>query len=96
MTSTPRLTDHARQRCYEMDVPTRRAKGAVQSPQMTYPVRDGRLVAISHDEPRLAVVFEEGEPAVIVTVLAATFRETTRGRDGGVVVVNAETDGVAA
>lgn len=75
MSATPVLTDHARSRCREMGVSTKRAKRVVADPSITYRgslrYRPGRRVAVSAADT-IAVVFEpgrHGHPPVIVTVL---------------------------
>lgn len=84
MTSTPRLTHHARERCAEMGLSTKVAKAIVQRPTMTYPSRsrDGHmaLIATSVHVPEYAVVFLPEDPPLILTVV---FREQrTYVRDG--------------
>lgn len=72
MSDTPVLTDHARSRCREMGVSTKRAKRVVADPSITYRgslrYRPGRRVAVRCDDS-IAVVFEPGDPARIITVL---------------------------
>ena len=69
--STPRLTDHARERAEEMDIRTRRVKNAVRNPDLAYASKD-RMVAVDNDEPPIAVVYLPGDPPVVVTVLWRT------------------------
>ena len=54
---TPRLTDHARQRCQEMGVATKRVKRILRDPDMGYTAREGRHIAWRRDDPTIAVVF---------------------------------------
>lgn len=70
--ATPRLTHHARQRCAEMGIGTRVAKRIVQQADCRRPSRDGATVATCEAYPEYAVVFEAGEPNVIITVVFRT------------------------
>jgi hypothetical protein len=70
---TPRLTHHARQRCAEMGVSTKRVKRIVQDPDTVRSCRYGNLLAVSDAEPDLAVVYEDVDgQAVVITVLYRT------------------------
>lgn len=74
---TPRLTLHARQRCQEMGVRTRRVKQILRCPTMTYSSRGGQ-VAWSAADPGIAVVFvADGAQLLAVTVVPRTY-ETYR------------------
>lgn len=73
---TPRLTHHARQRCQEMGLTTKRAKRVVQNADVVYPGRPtacGELtsVALWDEDPEIAVVFvpDDERGARILTVL---------------------------
>lgn len=71
---TPRLSDHARQRCAEMKVNTKVAKRVWQNRSVCREDVDGRLLVTSVDYPDwLAVVARaELEDPVIVTLLRRT------------------------
>lgn len=79
--TTPRLSYHARQRCAEMGVTTKRAKRIVQDPDLVRPAQ-GALMAVSDADPDIAVVFTEETPPTIITVVWRTYetydRETYR------------------
>lgn len=77
--STPRLTNHARQRCAEMDVCTKRAKRIAQDPDVTRPSGKGILAKADFD-PEIAVVYVEQDDGqrVILTVLLNTTEVYTR------------------
>lgn len=72
---TPRLTEHARERCAEMGLTTKRAKRVVQNPDVVYPGRRGEgadpdaYIALSDEDTEIAVVFVPEEPPRIITVL---------------------------
>jgi hypothetical protein len=69
--STARLTDHARLRCAQMGIGTKRAKRVVAHRLQTYtdPVRNGLLV--TSDDPDIAVVWDP-RTNLILTVLWRT------------------------
>ena len=68
--STPRLTDHARQRCEEMGITTKRVKRIVSDPHSNRCTRDDRWVAVRDDDPEISVVYVKGpEYPIVVTVL---------------------------
>lgn len=68
-----RLSDHARERCAEMGLPTRVAKRIVRSHDMSWAGAAGRTVAVSSAFPDLAVVYAAKiDPPVVVTVLWRT------------------------
>lgn len=79
---TPRLSNHARQRCEEMDVRTKRAKRIVQDPDIVRPCSHGHLMAVSDADPDIAVVFhldgDDDECPTIITVLPRTYEEYER------------------
>lgn len=77
---TPRLTHHARQRCEEMDVRTKRVKRIVRDPDLDRPSVAQRRIATRDDDPGLAVVYAEGEDGtpVIITVLPHVQEEYDR------------------
>lgn len=74
---TPRLTDHARERCVEMAVRTKVVKSILRDPDLDVPSSDrypGFRVATSRSHPDYAVpyfVADDGVP-VAVTVLFNT------------------------
>lgn len=64
------LTPHARERCAEMGVVTKRAKRIAADPDTTYGNPDERgVVATREDDPEIAVVVRRGR---IITVLWRT------------------------
>jgi hypothetical protein len=70
---TPRMTEHARQRCCEMGVRTKIAKAIVRTAHTVYqghPKHGENWIAKSERHPEYAVAFiiEDGHP-VICTVL---------------------------
>lgn len=71
---TPRLSDHARLRCIQMEVNTKRAKRIVQHPSMVIPgppSNKDSFIATSADDKELQVAYaidEDGRP-IIITVL---------------------------
>jgi hypothetical protein len=71
---TPRMTEHARQRCQEMGVRTKIAKAIVRTAHTVYqghPKHGENWIAKSQQHPEYAVAFildENGHP-VICTVL---------------------------
>jgi hypothetical protein len=78
---TPKLSEHARRRCVEMDVVTKRVKRLVANPDIIYRGSDYGLntfIAMSAADPEIAAVFAEATPRVIVTVLWRTPEEYTR------------------
>lgn len=67
---TPRLTEHARQRCAEMGVGTKRAKRVVRSPDVCYPgTHQGELVCYRDDDSIACAFVETDGRRVILTVL---------------------------
>lgn len=82
--ATPRLTDHARQRCVEMGISTGRVKRVVADPDVSYP--GGRehanscRVAYRGDDPAIAVVYftDDDEVPVVASVLWRTAKTYTR------------------
>lgn len=70
---TPKLTNHARQRCSEMGVATKRAKRIARDPDITRPSGAGILAKADHD-PEIAVVYADDPDGsrVILTVLPNT------------------------
>jgi hypothetical protein len=67
--ATPRLSQHARDRCGEMGVGTKRAKRIVRDPDLTRPAAPNRA-ALRDDDPELLVVYsDDTQPPTIVTVL---------------------------
>lgn len=67
---TPRLTDHARQRCQEMQVATKRVKRLVRCADLRYAAKDDCWIAVCDADPEIAVVFKyDGELPIVITVL---------------------------
>jgi hypothetical protein len=69
---TPKLTHHARQRCLEMGVTTKRVKRMVRQPDVDRPSRGRRRIAVRDDDPAIACVYEQDEPPLVITVLWRT------------------------
>lgn len=67
---TPRLTEHARQRCREMDVRTKRVKRVLRAPEIVYPSDrvDDALVAVG-DGLAIPYLTDAGGTPVALTVL---------------------------
>ena len=75
---TPRLTEHARQRCLEMGVLTKRVKDILRRPTMTYVSRDGHI-AWSAADPSIAVIYtDDGPVRVAITVVPRTYDDYVR------------------
>lgn len=73
---TPRLTHHARERCAEMEIPTKVAKQIAQRGEVRYPGTRGReggdtRVVLWSGEPEYCVVMD-AEESVVITVLFRT------------------------
>lgn len=67
---TPRLTEHARQRCEEMGIKTERVKRVVQDPTLSYASKHGYCVVCRTDEPAFRVVIDKRpEETVVITVI---------------------------
>jgi hypothetical protein len=80
---TPRLTNHARNRCAEMGLSTKVAKAIVQNPTITRPSRNAKgesaTIATSKHVPEYAVVYVmDGDTPIILTVVFATTANYTR------------------
>lgn len=84
--STPKLTRHARERCREMGISTRRAKRVVQHQTTTYPSTgsghsNNGLVVLSAGEPEIAVVWDP-PTNTILTVIPRVQEDYIRLSDG--------------
>jgi len=77
---TPRLTEHARQRCAEMHVETKRVKRLLQRPTLTYSTHSDRLMATSEADPEIAVVYANSPDGTVtvITVLLRSYDEYKR------------------
>lgn len=84
--STPRLSIHARARCVEMEVSTKRVKRIVINADVRYQQSTGVTIARWDEDPTLAVVYVPGAPPVVVTVVFATPEEYVRDGSSFVVV----------
>lgn len=73
---TPQLTEHARERCAEMGIVTKRVKRVARMPDLAYASRENRRVLCRLDEPDFRVVVNE--EGLIVTVLLWTYDTYTR------------------
>jgi hypothetical protein len=93
---TPRLTDHARERCVQMEISTKVAKRIWQHRTLKRPMcadADGldtdRVLVTAADYPEYVVVVDEkgwfgqGGPPVIVTVLFNCEGRFVRDEHGG-------------
>lgn len=76
--ATPRLTFHARERCREMGIRTKRVKDIVRMPDLVRTAQDGNLIAVTDNEPDIAVVYSPEEPPVIISVLWRTYQDYER------------------
>lgn len=80
---TPRLTDHARQRCTEMGISTKVAKRIVQHPSLVYgqgpPYPPEHHIVKSDTEPRYAVVWDERTDCIVTVIFNA---QDFRARNG--------------
>jgi hypothetical protein len=72
--TTARLTNHARQRCDEMRVQTKRVKRLVREPDITRTSYDGRWLAVSDRDPEIAVVYAK-HPDGTCTVITVLYRQ---------------------
>lgn len=84
--ATPRLSAHARERCEQMGISTKRAKRVVQDPVMTLPGGLGHPEfyqrVIGEDYEIMVVINPTVEPVEIVTVLWRTYDDYDRRNDG--------------
>jgi hypothetical protein len=78
---TPRLSEHARVRCGEMGVGTKRVKAIVRTADVRRPSR-GLVMATRKDEPDIAVLYEDSDPPVVVSVLWRTADDYVRKGSG--------------
>lgn len=64
---TPRLSDHARQRCAERGIGTKRVKRVMRAPDVNRTTWGDRWIATSATDPNLIVVYvyRDGVPTVI-------------------------------
>lgn len=77
---TPRLTEHARERCEEMGITTDRVKRVVRDPHLAYDSKNGYRVVCRSDEPTFRVVISERpDETVVVTVIWWTSEQYERG-----------------
>ena len=77
---TPRLSQHARQRCDEMHVGTKRVKRLLRSPDVVRCSYNDRYLAVSDADPEIAVVFAKHPDGTctVITVLYRTYEDYTR------------------
>jgi len=80
---TPQLSGHARKRCIELGVSTRRAKRVVQTRSTTYANTDtnNALVCQSAADPDITVVWDQSRNQII-TVLPRIAEPYVRTADG--------------
>lgn len=69
---TARMSHHARVRCGEMGVSTKIAKRMVEDHDVAWTNADGLTVATSDRHPEVTVVFADGAPPTVVTVVWRT------------------------
>jgi hypothetical protein len=86
---TPRLTQHARERCAEMEISTKVAKHIVKHADIVRPGRPGtnRMVSVSDLHPEYIVVHTTDEPPVIITV---SFRNGIEYERNGAIYIPVE------
>jgi hypothetical protein len=80
MEATPRLTLHARERCAEMGISTKRAKRVVKERRLVYISNldhDNDAFVVMSDDPDICVVWKE-HTNLILTVLPRTQEEYVR------------------
>jgi len=70
---TARLTQHARQRCDEMRVGTKRVKQLLRNPDVVRCSYNDRWLAVSDADPEIAVVFAR-QPDGTCTVITVLYR----------------------
>ena len=77
---TARLTNHARQRCDEMRINTKRVKNLVRNPDITRTSYMDRWLAVSDRDPEIAVVYakQPDGTCTVITVLYRQYDEYTR------------------
>lgn len=80
---TPQLSPHARARCTQMGLNTKRAKRVLQNADVrraaNTPVsRGNRMLAKWDGDPEICVVYEPGDPDVIITVIWNTGEKYVR------------------
>ena len=71
---TARMSEHARRRCVEMQVTTKRVKHLLRNPDITRTTYDGRLLAVADSDPEIAVVFARA-PDGTCTVVTVLYRQ---------------------
>ncbi len=85
MKNTPKMTVHARVRCAELGISTKRAKRIVQHRSGTYPSSNGHsnngVVVFSASDSEIAVVWDE-ERNEILTVLPRVQETYVRTSNG--------------
>lgn len=82
---TPKMTAHARVRCVELGITTKRAKQIVRCRTSTYPSPYGHsnngVMVMSASDPEIAVVWDP-DTNHILTVLPRTSEKYVRTTDG--------------
>ena len=71
---TAKLSEHARRRCLEMHVTTKRVKKLVRQPDITRTSYNGRWLAVSDADPEIAVVYAKA-PDGTCTVITVLYRQ---------------------
>lgn len=71
---TARLTEHARLRCLEMNVDTKRVKRLLRRPDIVRSSYRDRYVAVGDSDPKIAVVYVR-DPDGTIQVITVLFRD---------------------
>lgn len=86
--STPKLTNHARERCVEMHISTKRAKRVVRNADVRRPAERGAVLATWQGDPAIAVIYvEDQEPVPLITSVVWRTREQYERKEGGYDIV---------
>ena len=74
---TARLTEHARRRCVEMHVGTKRVKQLLRNPDIVRCSYGERFLAVADADPEIAVVYAR-QPDGTLTVITVLYRRYDR------------------
>lgn len=79
--TTPKISDHARERCAEMGISTKVAKQIVKNPSLTRPGHtvETRRFVTSTLHPDYAVIYDEATNEVVTVLFYCTERYIRRG-----------------
>lgn len=72
--NTARLSQHARHRCAEMHVNTKRVKRLLRSPDITRTSYNDRYLAVADSDPEIAVVYAKHADGTC-TVITVLYRQ---------------------